>query len=133
MQLDLILTNQGLSSLAEGGYNLQLNNDNMKVVSFAQNSVSAKGSEKQGQSKQRLNKDGSIPLKPMAAREESLLSVIVQMRDVAPVEQSLLQQQSTSEMTLDLKLLGLKRGTQNGQEISVAISQDQGGKAAPKV
>jgi len=51
MQLDLILTNQGLSSLAEGGYNLQLNNDNMKVVSFAQNSVSAKGSEKQGQSK----------------------------------------------------------------------------------
>jgi len=48
MQLDLILTNQGLSSLAEGGYNLQLNNDNMKVVSFAQNAVSTKGSEKQG-------------------------------------------------------------------------------------
>lgn len=46
MQLDLILTNQGLSSLAEGGYNLQLNNDNMKVVSFAQNEINAKGSDK---------------------------------------------------------------------------------------
>ena len=69
MQLDLVLTNQGLSSLAEGGYNLQLNNDNMKVVSFAQNVVDAKGQKKQVLSSQRLNKDGSIPLNPMAARE----------------------------------------------------------------
>jgi len=39
-------------------------------------------------------------------------------------------------MTLDLKLLGLKLGTQNDQEISVAITQDQGkdkNQAAAKV
>lgn len=99
----------------------------MKVISFAQNAVSSKGGDKIGQSNLHLNKDGSIPLNPMAAREETLLSVVVKMKDAAaasPIvgDQSLLQQSSTSEMNLDLKLLGLKRGTQNGQEIAVSLS-----------